>query len=116
MTTANLIKGNWHYVKGEIRRTWGDLTEDDLERTKGNTEALIGLLQLRLGVAQDEAKRKFEDLMETLTWKANESIDAVKSSAADVKSSAKEAVKTSAHPILDRFNEQIERAKNTLHS
>ncbi len=58
MTIANLLNGNWRYVKGEFRRTWGALTDDDLEKTKGNAEALIGLLEIRLGLARDEAQGK----------------------------------------------------------
>jgi len=57
----DVIKGNWKQLKGRMKQTWGDLTEDDLERAEGDREYLAGRLQERYGLAKDEAHRQVEE-------------------------------------------------------
>jgi uncharacterized protein YjbJ (UPF0337 family) len=57
------IEGKWKQLKGRVRETWGDLTDDDLEKIGGKRDRLAGLVQEKYGVAKDEAERqivKFE--------------------------------------------------------
>ena len=58
---ADVLKGQWHQLKGEVKSRWGKLTDDDLDRDSGDTEKLIGRLQERYGYARDEAKREVDD-------------------------------------------------------
>ena len=58
---ADVLKGQWHQLKGEVKSRWGKLTDDDLDRASGDTEKLIGRLQERYGYARDEAKREVCD-------------------------------------------------------
>ena len=58
---ADVLKGQWHQLKGEVKSRWGKLTDDDLDRASGDTEKLIGRLQERYGYARDEAKREVDD-------------------------------------------------------
>ena len=34
-------KGKWREVKGLIRESWGDITEDELEKTNGNIDQYL---------------------------------------------------------------------------
>jgi uncharacterized protein YjbJ (UPF0337 family) len=52
------LKGKWLQMKGEVRRQWGKLTDDDVTQIQGNTEKLIGKLQERYGYARDQAERE----------------------------------------------------------
>jgi uncharacterized protein YjbJ (UPF0337 family) len=52
------LKGKWMQLKGEVRRQWGKLTDDDVAQVQGNTEKLIGKLQERYGYARDQAERE----------------------------------------------------------
>lgn len=54
------IKGNWNHTKGLIKEEWGNLTGDDLDRIEGKRDQLIGRIQERYGVAQEEAERQVE--------------------------------------------------------
>ena len=54
------IAGNWKQVKGEIRKQWGDLTDDELEMIAGERDKLAGRLQERYGIAKDEANRQID--------------------------------------------------------
>lgn len=51
------FKGKWHQLKGEIKRKWGQITDDDLTEAEGNTEKLIGKIQERSGERRDAIEK-----------------------------------------------------------
>ena len=51
------FKGKWHQLKGEIKRKWGQITDDDLTEAEGNTEKLIGKIQERSGEQRDAIEK-----------------------------------------------------------
>lgn len=59
----DVLKGKWLQMKGEVRRQWGKLTDDDLDQIEGNTEVMAGRLQERYGWGRDEARREVDDFM-----------------------------------------------------
>ncbi len=63
---SQTIKGNWMQLKGAVRETWGELTNDDVDQIAGEREQLIGKLQERYGKALDIVEQEvklFEDKM-----------------------------------------------------
>ena len=38
------IEGSWMQVKGKAREKWGELTDDELDKAKGQREQLVGLV------------------------------------------------------------------------
>jgi len=57
---AETLKGQWHQVKGQLRKQWGKLTDDDLEQAHGDAEVLAGRIQERYGYAKDQAKKEVD--------------------------------------------------------
>jgi uncharacterized protein YjbJ (UPF0337 family) len=57
---ADIMKGKWLQLKGEARRQWGKLTDDDLDQIEGNAEKMMGKLQERYGYGRDEAERELD--------------------------------------------------------
>ncbi|MGH7907119.1 MAG: CsbD family protein [Candidatus Binataceae bacterium] len=53
------VKGKMHQLKGEIKRKWGRLTDDDLTETQGNMEKLMGRIRERSGDRQEEVEKWF---------------------------------------------------------
>jgi uncharacterized protein YjbJ (UPF0337 family) len=89
MFDSEELKGKWTEVKGEILKKWGELTENDLDKTKGNLAALVGLFQQKLGVKKEEAHqrltefaqrwlKKGENTKENVSDKVNAKIDNAK--------------------------------------
>ena len=68
----NIMEGKWKQIKGEVRKRWGELTEDDVNRVQGSSEKLIGLLQERLGQSQDQATNEVAQFMESLEERFSE--------------------------------------------
>lgn len=55
------IAGSWKQVKGEVRKQWGKLTDDDLEQIRGQRDILVGKIQQRYGIAKEEINRQIDD-------------------------------------------------------
>ncbi|WP_068858655.1 CsbD family protein [Perlucidibaca aquatica] len=55
------IKGDWKQLSGKIKAKWGELTDDDLKQSEGNSEYLLGKLQEKYGLAKDKAKQHLKD-------------------------------------------------------
>jgi uncharacterized protein YjbJ (UPF0337 family) len=57
----DVIQGNWKQLKGEARRQWGKLTDDEWDQIAGSKDKLVGKLQERYGWSREEAERNAED-------------------------------------------------------
>ncbi|MDB5742729.1 MAG: CsbD family protein [Polaromonas sp.] len=55
------IEGNWHQFKGNVKEQWGKLTDDDLDVIAGKREHLLGKIQERHGVTQEEAEKQLDN-------------------------------------------------------
>jgi len=57
---ADILKGKWKEIKGEVKQKWGKLTDDDLTQIDGKEDQLLGLLQKRYGYAKDKAEEEYK--------------------------------------------------------
>ena len=64
----NRIEGNWKQLRGEVRKAWGWLTDDEFDRIRGRREVLAGTLQEHYGIAQDEANRRIDEWANSLKF------------------------------------------------
>lgn len=58
------IEGNWKQIKGKAKEQWGKLTDDDMTIIEGKREQLVGRIQVRYGIAREEAEaqvKRWED-------------------------------------------------------
>jgi uncharacterized protein YjbJ (UPF0337 family) len=60
------LAGKWAQVKGEARRKWGKLTDDDMEVIAGSKDKFVGRVQERYGIAKEEAERQIDAWFQTL--------------------------------------------------
>jgi uncharacterized protein YjbJ (UPF0337 family) len=62
---ANLqnLQGQWNQLKGDVKKKWGQLTDDDLRWTNGNVDQLIGRIQERTGEKREQIEKYFDSLM-----------------------------------------------------
>jgi len=56
------IKGNWNELKGKLKKSYAELTDNDLLYEEGREDELYGRLQKKLGKSKEEVKKLFEDL------------------------------------------------------
>jgi uncharacterized protein YjbJ (UPF0337 family) len=53
-TNWEQIAGQWKQVKGEARKKWGKLTDDELMQVDGNRDILAGKIQEKYGIANQQ--------------------------------------------------------------
>ena len=70
------FKGSWQEFKGEIKKKWGQFTDNDLLEAEGDYDKFLGVVQKRYGDKKEEVEHWAEDWHERneiLARKATES-------------------------------------------
>ncbi len=55
------MQGKLKQLKGEIKRKWGQLTDDDLTEAEGSFDKLVGRIQQRTGEQRADIERWLKD-------------------------------------------------------
>ena len=55
------IAGQWKQVRGEAKKKWGKLTDDELMQVDGNRDILAGKIQEKYGIAGEEAHQQIDE-------------------------------------------------------
>lgn len=74
----NTIKGKWLEIKGDVRKAWGKLTDDELEQTKGDMKAIRGLIQQKYGEAQESYDAKLSNILKRFETQKDDAVDELK--------------------------------------
>lgn len=51
------MKGKWNQIKGDIKKKWGQMTDDDLLQVEGDMDKIVGKIQERTGENRDSIRR-----------------------------------------------------------
>jgi uncharacterized protein YjbJ (UPF0337 family) len=57
-------EGKLDRARGRIRETWGELTDDDFDKTQGKTENLIGRIKEKTGDTVENIQRKLQEIFD----------------------------------------------------
>jgi uncharacterized protein YjbJ (UPF0337 family) len=63
----NQVQSRWPQMRSQLRHRWGRLTEDDLDVIAGHRDVFIGRVQERYSIEREEAQRRIEEWMRTLS-------------------------------------------------
>ena len=68
---GDILTGKWNQMKGDVKKWFGSLTDDDIKYINGDRQKLYGKLQERYGwdrmKAEDEVNRKLREFDPTYT-------------------------------------------------
>ncbi len=64
---ADMIKGKWQQIKGDLKKTWGKITDDEWEQTKGDAQSVSGLIRNKYGNAKEDVSTQVSDLFDKHT-------------------------------------------------
>lgn len=64
MNTTEL-KGQWNVIKGQLKKHYAELTDDDLIFEEGTQDELVGRLQVKLGKTKQEIHDTIEKFKKT---------------------------------------------------
>lgn len=59
------IKGNWNELKGQLKKEYANLTDDDLRYAEGKEDELLGRLQQRLGHSKEDLIKKIDSFQKS---------------------------------------------------
>ena len=57
-STQTKWEGRWDQLKGKIKQTWGELTDDDLDVAEGEWDELIGNIEEQTGETLESIEDK----------------------------------------------------------
>ena len=106
------IQGNWNEILGKIRSKWGELAGDDLDKFKGDTSQLVGMIQRKTG----EAREKIESYLDELSTEGSHGINRTIESVSTYATQAMESAREGAGNVAERMREGYETAEKTLQS
>jgi uncharacterized protein YjbJ (UPF0337 family) len=58
-----ILKGKWLQTKGDVRKWWGRLTDEDVDQIQGDTEKFIGILQEHYGFGREQAEEEVDEFL-----------------------------------------------------
>lgn len=56
------LQGKWTQVRGEVKKHWGKLTDDDLVQVQGDYDKLIGKIRERHGDSEEHVRSWIDKL------------------------------------------------------
>lgn len=62
----HVLEGNLFRFTGEMKEAWGKLTDDDIAKTQGQVEKLVGVLQEKYGIQKEEAIKQIDEFSSKL--------------------------------------------------
>jgi len=62
---TDVLQGKWTQLKGNVRKQWGKLTDDDVDQIQGDAEILQGRIQERYGRTKEQAKQEVDSWLES---------------------------------------------------
>lgn len=100
MVTRQELQGKWSQLKGQIREKWGEFSDDDFQKVKGDTEQLIGLIQQKSGAA----RREIETFIDEAVGEGQNMLNQATQTARHYAAQAQDAVRDT----YQRAGEQLE--------
>jgi uncharacterized protein YjbJ (UPF0337 family) len=61
------IKGSWNVLKGKLKQSYANLTDDDLKYEEGKEDEMYGRLQQKTGQTKDQLKTWFNRQLDPTT-------------------------------------------------
>lgn len=59
----DILGGMWKQVKGRVKESWGELTDDEIEQIEGKRDVLAGKLQEKYGYSKMEAESEIDSFL-----------------------------------------------------
>jgi uncharacterized protein YjbJ (UPF0337 family) len=63
---AEQLEGKWNQFRGQIRKKWGHLTDNDMQVIAGKRDILIGRVEERYGLAKEKATAEVDGFLKSL--------------------------------------------------
>jgi ElaB/YqjD/DUF883 family membrane-anchored ribosome-binding protein len=110
MINQTTLRGNWNEIKGELRKRWGQLSNDDVQTFNGNIDQLVGLIERKTG----EARSVVEDYLNELTENGSATIGAAAEGARQYVQDAAQRIQDGSRQAVDTFRQGYDDAEEMV--
>lgn len=85
---SDTVQGKWKQLRGNIKTTFGKLTDDDLLQADGNADKMMGALQERYGYTKEKAQTEWSKFAQQHADKVEDTKADLNAAADDIKAAA----------------------------
>jgi len=110
MVNTQVLEGRWNQVRGQLKKNWAQLTEDDLKFTNGNIDQLVGRIQHRTG----EAREAIESFLDEVTSQGSSAVAQAAESVRQYADRATDQVRDGYNVISERLGRQYEASQDMM--
>ena len=107
---AQSLQGQWNQLKGDVKKKWGQLTDDDLRWSNGNVDQLIGRIQERTG----EKREAIEKFFDTLTAEGASAFSSAVETVGQAASQATNRIRDGYTQVADGARDQYGNAREVV--
>jgi uncharacterized protein YjbJ (UPF0337 family) len=104
---AQTMQGQWNQIRGELKKKWAQLSEDDLRFTNGNVDQLVGKIQSKTGEARDV----IEQYLNQLTSQGSSAVAQATEAAGQYAHYASEQAREGYNRLSDHFGRSYEESQ-----
>jgi uncharacterized protein YjbJ (UPF0337 family) len=110
MVNAQVLKGQWNEVRGQLKTKWGQLTDDDLKLTSGNIDQLVGVIQRKTG----EAREVIEQFLDAVTAQGASAVSQAADTASRYGRVATDRIRDGYNRLSDEFGREYEMSREII--
>jgi len=110
MVNTQVLQGQWNQVRGQLKKKWGQLTEDDLRFANGNIDQLIGRIQHKTG----EAREAIEGFLDELTSQGASAVAQAADSVRQYAGYASDQMREGYNRISDQLGRRYEASQDLI--
>jgi uncharacterized protein YjbJ (UPF0337 family) len=83
---SDILKGKWNQIKGDVKKSFGKFTDDDMLMIEGDATKAAVILQERYGYTREEAEKKWNEFTGRFEKAAQNAKDDVRTAAGNMTS------------------------------
>src|ERR1700678_1644923 len=110
MVNTQVLQGQWNQVRGQVKKKWAQLTDDDLRLGNGNIDQLVGRIQHKTG----EAREAIENFLDELTSQGASAISQATESVRHYAGYASDQMRDGYNRISDQLGRQYEQSQDLI--
>jgi len=110
MVNTQVLQGQWNQVRGQLKKKWGQLTEDDLKFTNGNIDQLVGRIQHKTG----EAREAIESFLDEMTSQGASAVSQAAETVKNYAGVATEQMRDGYNRISDQLGRRYEASQDLI--
>ena len=110
MVNQQVLEGHWNELTGRLKERWGQITDDDLDRVKGNVSQLVGLIQQKTGWAKGRVEEELDSMVDEGSSMARRATETARNVASNVGERAQHGYQD----VSERFREGYSQAEEML--